>query len=79
MINGQFYILYRVLGGCCHGERTKVDGSLRADLQRNSRIGATAVFPIKPGHAIRAGYHTGIATSSGGDYDSYILNYFFIW
>jgi hypothetical protein len=61
------------------GGQTQIEGNVRADLQRNSRVGATLVFPIIPGHAIRAGYSTGVTTSSGGDFDNYILNYFYLW
>jgi len=61
------------------GGRTAVGQELRADLQRNSRFGATVFFPIKAGHAIRASYNTGVVTDSGGDYDTYNLSYAHIW
>ncbi len=50
------------------GGRTTVDGVEQADLQRNSRIGGTVVFPFKKSHAIRASFSTGIVTESGGDF-----------
>lgn len=61
------------------GGRTTVGQDHRLDRQRNSRIGGTVVFPFKDSNAIRLSYSTGIATSSGGDYDSISLNYFYAW
>jgi len=61
------------------GGRTTIDQTQRADLQRNSRIGATVVFPFKRGHAIRLAYSTGIVTESGGDFENFSLNYIRLW
>jgi hypothetical protein len=61
------------------GGRTTVDQVERSDLQRNSRIGATVVFPFHKRHAIRVAISTGIATESGGDFESFSLNYAYIW
>jgi len=61
------------------GGRTTVDNVERGDLQRNSRIGVTAVFPIKGRHAIRTSYSTGIVTDSGGEYDTVTISYVHAW
>jgi len=61
------------------GGQTTIDQESYSDLQRNSRIGGTLVFPVKPRHAIRASYSTGIVTSSGGDYETFGVNYIYIW
>jgi len=61
------------------GGRTTVDNVEQSDLQRNSRIGVTAVFPFKRRHAIRASLSTGIITESGGDFESGSLNYAYAW
>ena len=61
------------------GGRTAVDQVEQADLQRNSRIGGTVVFPFKKRHAIRASFSTGIITESGGDFENYSLNYAYAW
>jgi len=61
------------------GGRTSVDGIEGADLQRNSRFGATLVWPFKRGQAIRASYSTGIVTETGGNFDSVSLSYVFLW
>jgi hypothetical protein len=61
------------------GGRTTVDQLKQADLQRNSRIGGTVVFPFKNRHAIRASFSRGIITESGGDFENYSLNYAYVW
>ena len=61
------------------GGRTTVDQVEQSDLQRNSRIGATVVFPFNERHAIRVAISTGIATESGGDFESFSLNYAYLW
>ena len=61
------------------GGRTTVDNVEQPDLQRNSRIGATMVFPLKRRHAIRIGLSTGIVAESGGDFESFSLNYAYVW
>ncbi len=61
------------------GGRTNIGNIRQADLQRNSRVGATVVFPMKQGHAIRGSFSTGVATASGGDFDMYTLSYLYAW
>ncbi len=61
------------------GGRTTVDQVEQSDLQRNSRIGATVVFPFRGRHAIRASASTGIITETGGDFESFSLNYVYAW
>ena len=61
------------------GGRTTVDQTQRADLQRNSRIGATVVIPFKRQHAIRIAYSTGLVTESGGDFENFSLSYMRLW
>jgi hypothetical protein len=61
------------------GGQTQVGQDLLTDLQRNSRIGGTAVFPFNGQSAIRFSYSTGIVTRSGGDFSSYSLSYLFAW
>jgi hypothetical protein len=57
------------------GGRSTVGGELRADLQRNSRIGGTIVVPIRGRHGIKAGYSTGVVTESRGSYSAILLSY----
>ncbi len=56
-----------------------LDNVEQPDLQRNSRIGATLVFPVKKRHAIRISLSTGIVAESGGDFESFSLNYAYAW
>ena len=57
------------------GGRTIVDGETRGDLQRNSRIGITMVYPFAGRQAIKAGASMGVITKSGGDFFSLLLTY----
>lgn len=61
------------------GGRTTVDEEQRDDLQRNSRIGATLLYPLKARHAIRASFSTGIITRTGGEYDTVTVSYVYLW
>ncbi|WP_439107144.1 transporter [Congregibacter sp.] len=57
------------------GGRTRIEGSRNQDLQRNSRLGATLVFPLAQGHTLRLSTSTGTVTRSGGDYDLFSLSW----
>jgi hypothetical protein len=61
------------------GGRTTVGGELRADLQRNSRLGATLTYPFRGGHAIRGGFSFGLVTETGDDFRSLALTYLYVW
>lgn len=61
------------------GGRTRVDGVKQANLQRNSRVGVTVLFPVKGRHALRGSYSTGVVTESGGDFDMFSLSYLYVW
>lgn len=61
------------------GGRTTVGQDRRSDLQRNSRVGGTVVFPFKRQHAIRVAYSAGVVTESGGDFNTISLNYAYAW
>jgi hypothetical protein len=61
------------------GGRTTVGAEQRADLQRNSRIGGSFLFPFKGRHAIRVAYSAGIVTKSSGDFQNISVSYMFLW
>ncbi len=61
------------------GGRSTVGGKLSADLQRNSRIGGTIVYPFAGRHALKAGFSMGMVTESGGDFKSFLLSYQLLW
>ncbi len=61
------------------GGRTTIGKDRKADLQRNSRFGATVLWPFRRGHALRGTYSTGVVTESGGDYDAFSISYVRVW
>ncbi len=61
------------------GGRSTVGGKLSADLQRNSRIGGTIIYPFAGRHALKAGFSMGMVTESGGDFKSFLLSYQLLW
>jgi hypothetical protein len=61
------------------GGRTSIGENEQANLQRNSRVGATVVFPFRRGHAIRSSISTGVVTESGGDFKMFTLSYLYAW
>ena len=87
IVSTQFHLIKRIRPGFWAsldanyyaGGRTTVDQTERADLQRNSRLGATVVLPFKRRHAIKVTYSTGVATESGGDFAIATLSYLFAW
>jgi len=87
MLSSEFHLVKRIRPGFWAsldlnyyvGGRTIVDNVEQSDFQRNSRIGATVVLPFKKRHAVRASLSTGILTESGGDFESFSLNYAYAW
>ncbi|HNP34456.1 MAG TPA: transporter [Woeseiaceae bacterium] len=61
------------------GGRTSVASVKDEDLQRNSRFGATIVYPFAGHHALRAAYSTGVVTESGGDFEIFSISYIYLW
>lgn len=57
------------------GGRSKLDGRKLDDLQRDSSVGATLVFPFAKGRAIKASYITGSVNDSDESFDIYQLSY----
>jgi hypothetical protein len=57
------------------GGQSTIGGEQQADLQRNSRFGGTVVVPVHGRHGIKAGYSTGVVTTSGGDFSTFLLSY----
>jgi len=87
LINFQFHLVRRVRPGFWaaldlnyfFGGRTTVGGETMDDRLRNSRIGATIVFPFSHAQAVRLAASTSLTTESGGDYDSYLVSYLKAW
>ncbi len=61
------------------GGRTTVDGSIKQDLQRNSRLGATLYKAFAGRHAVKASLSTGVRSEIGGDFDKLALTYVYAW
>ena len=61
------------------GGRTSIGDSQQANLQRNSRFGATVVYPFMGRHAIRTSISTGVVTETGGDFEMLSLSYVYVW
>jgi hypothetical protein len=57
------------------GGQSAVDGQRRDDLQRDSKIGATLVFPIARKHALKLAYSVGSLNDSDESFDLYQLSY----
>ena len=57
------------------GGRQTIAGNRLGDTQRNSRLGATFVFPVAKGHAIKVGYAVGWLTRYGTDFDQFLVSY----
>jgi hypothetical protein len=52
------------------GGRTSLDGVPKADLQRNTRLGATLSVPVGRRQSIKVAWASGIITRIGGDFDT---------
>ena len=61
------------------GGETRIGNEKAGNLQRNSRVGLTAVFPMRSGHALRGSISTGAVTKSGGDFEIFSLAYIHVW
>jgi hypothetical protein len=61
------------------GGRTSVDGRANLDLQKNSRVGVTVSFPLGPRQSVKVAYSRGAQTTIGGDFDSIIAAYQYLW
>lgn len=52
------------------GGQTSLDGVRKADLQRNTRLGATLSIPVGRNQSVKLAAATGIITRIGGDFDT---------
>jgi len=65
--------------GLANGGKTRVDGAVTNELQRNDRLGATLVAPVHKSFAIRVVYTSGLSTRSGADFDSIAFGGQYTW
>ena len=61
------------------GGRSTIDGVPRANRQENTRISATASFPVRPGQSIKIAGGTGVVTRVGADFDWVLVGYQLAW
>ena len=57
------------------GGRSTIGGRRLDDLQRDSKVGGTLVFPFSKGHAVKVGYSKGSLNDSDEDFDVFIMSY----
>ena len=57
------------------GGQSEIGGRRLDDLQRDSKVGFTFVFPIARKHGLKFGYSMGSVNDSGEDFDVYQVSY----
>ncbi|MBN7798341.1 transporter [Parahaliea mediterranea] len=58
-----------------HGGRGSLDGRRLNDLQRDSKFGATLVYPVADKQAVKLSYASGSVNDSNEEFDIYTLSY----
>ena len=61
------------------GGRSTLDGIENDDRLSNSRLGLTASFPLGRRQSIKVAWVSGVATRIGGDFDSFVVAWQFLW
>jgi len=61
------------------GGTTSVNGVAKADLQRNSRLGATISLPLGARQSAKIAYSTGATTRIGGDFNTIAVSWQLSW
>jgi len=61
------------------GGRTTVNDVLKADLQRNTRIGVTASFPLTKKTSLKTAWARGVITRIGGDFNVFGITWQYAW
>lgn len=57
------------------GGRSSLDGERQDDLQRDSKLGITMMYPFAKGHSVKVSYSLGSVTDSGEDFDAISVFY----
>jgi hypothetical protein len=57
------------------GGRSTIGGNRLDDLQRDSKLGATAVYPFSKGKAIKLGYSNGSLNDSDEAFNVFQISY----
>ncbi len=61
------------------GERRKIDGVLRNNFQKNTRLGLTFSFPVAPRNTLKLAFASGVTTRVGADFNSVLVAYQYTW
>jgi len=61
------------------GGRTVLNGQLNADLQNNSRVGATFSYPVSQKHSIKVAWAKGVISRIGGSLNTIAVGYQYTW
>ncbi len=61
------------------GGRTSLNGVAKADLQNNTRLGATLSLPVGRRHSVKAAYSWDIATAAGTGFDTLSIGWQVAW
>jgi len=61
------------------GGRTVLNGRLNADLQNNSRVGATFSYPVSRNHSIKVAWAKGVLSRIGGSLNTIAVGYQYTW
>jgi hypothetical protein len=61
------------------GGRTTLDGVVKADLQRNSRLGLTLALPVGRRSAVKVSFASGFTTRVGADFDTLAVAWQTVW
>ena len=61
------------------GGKTRTDGISGANLQENSRFGATLTWPLNSQHSLKFLAHTALATTVGNELETYGVAWQYRW
>lgn len=61
------------------GGRTRVNGAVNADMQKNSRVGATFSCPVGQGHSLKLAFARGLTARIGGNLTSVSFGWQYTW
>jgi len=61
------------------GGRTKIDGVLNEDRQKNARVGATFSLPLTPQQSVKLAWAKGVTTRIGGDLNLFAAGWQYVW
>ncbi|AXK73613.1 transporter [Lysobacter sp. TY2-98] len=61
------------------GGRTRIDGALNNDLQRNTRVGIVFALPVNPRNSVKLTASSGVVTRTGSDFDAVGIAWQYRW